>query len=106
MEYIDVDKALIPYFFEIDIKNEIYKIKIDYNNRHDFFTVDLFKDEKVIIVGEKLVYGKPLFLSSTYEKIPSTPIVPLDLTNQTNKITFENLNEQVFLFLIEEDGDD
>lgn len=103
MEYIDIDKSLIPYRFDITINDETFRFEIDYNSRFDFFTVNLFKNEEVIVLGEKLVYGKPLFLSSQYREVPKPYILPYDLTGQAERVTFENLNEQVFLFIVEGD---
>ena len=101
MKYIDIDKNLIPYEFEISLANELFKMKVNYNEEYDYFTLDLSKDDISIINGEKLVYGRPLFLASLDK--PKVDILPFDVTGTIERITFENLNEEVFLFLV---GDD
>lgn len=106
MEYIEIDRDMIPYKFDITLQNETYTFQVNYNTLKDFFTIDLYKNNEVIVLGEKLVYGKPLFISSRYKDIPKVNIVPLDLTGRVERITFENLNEEVFLFLIDGDKDE
>lgn len=100
MNYIDINKDLIPYKFDITLVGETYTFDVKYNTLKDYFTVDLYKNDEVIVLGEKLVYGKPLFLNSQHKDIPKVGILPLDLTNKTERITFENLNKEVFLFLV------
>lgn len=105
MEYIKIDKSLIPYKFDITLAGETYTFDVKYNALKDFFTIDLLKNDEVVVLGEKLIYGKPLFLSSQYKNVPKIDILPFDLANKTERITFENLNEQVFLFLVGEDDE-
>lgn len=100
MEYIEIDKDLIPYRFDITLKEETYTFDVNYNYLKDYFTIDLFKNGEIIVLGEKLIYGKPLFLSAQYRDIPKVEIIPLDLSNQTERITFENLNNEVFLYIV------
>lgn len=100
MKYINIDKNLIPYRFDISIENETFTFKVDYNSSKDFFTIDLFKNDEIIVVGEKLVYGKPLFTTSMYKNIPNVPIIPYDISENTERITYDNLNKDVFLYLV------
>lgn len=101
MDYINIDKSLIPYEFEIKIKDETYRFIVSYNSDYDFFTIDLYKGEEAIVIGEKVVYGRPLFVSALYRDIPKAYILPFDLAQKEDKVTFENFNEQVFLYLVE-----
>ncbi|MGJ0848194.1 phage baseplate plug family protein [Tissierella praeacuta] len=100
MKYIDINKDMIPYRFDITLADETYTFEVNYNALKDYFTIDLYKNDEVIVLGEKLVYGKPLFLSSQHKDIPKIDILPLDLANKTERITFENFNKEVFLFLV------
>ena len=100
MEYIEIDKNMIPYRFDITLEGETYTFQVNYNATHDFFTMDLYKNDEVIVLGEKLVYGKPLFMSAQHKDIPKTIIIPYDVSENTDRITFENLNEDVLLFLV------
>lgn len=100
LNYIDIDKDLIPYSFDITLEGETYTFEVNYNDLKDFFTINLLKNDEVIVLGEKLVYGKPLFLTSSHKDIPKIDIIPFDLSQQTERITFENFNKQVFLYLV------
>lgn len=105
MEYIKIDKSLIPYKFDITLAEETFTFAVKYNVLKDFFTIDLLKNDEIIVLGEKLIYGKPLFLSSQYKNVPKIDILPFDLANKTERITFENLNNEVFLFIVGEDDE-
>lgn len=103
MMYINIDKSLIPYKFDIKLFDETYTFEIFYNEKYDFFTINLYKNETLIVLGEKLVYGKPLFNSYNHLDIPKVSILPYDLSGNTDRVTYENFNEQVFLYLVEGD---
>lgn len=100
MEYIEIDKNMIPYRFDMTLSNETYTFEVYYNALKDYFTLNLLKGDKVIVLGEKVVYGRALFTTSKYRDIPKVKIIPLDLTGKTQRVTFENLNRDVFLFLV------
>lgn len=106
MKYIKIEKELIPYEFEVSLKGEMFKFEVNYNEDFDFFAIDLYKNDEIIILGEKLVYGRPLFLPCLHKDIPKAYILPYDISESVNRITFENLNEQVFLYLVEDDEDE
>lgn len=105
-EYIEVEKDLIPYEFEIELENQLFKLDIRYNETYDFFTVDLYKDEELIVAGEKLVYNVPLF-ESTYDPKthPANIIIPLDPSGIENRVSWDTLNKTVFL-CIDNGGDE
>ena len=101
IDYISIDKSLIPYAFDITLEEETYTFEVNYNNANDFFTINLLKNSVIIVLGEKLVYAKPLFLSAVHKDIPWPTIIPFDLSENTERITFENLSESVFLYILE-----
>lgn len=100
-EYIDIDKTEIPYSFEIELAGELFEFEINYNASFDFFTVDLFKNDGVLVVGEKLIINQPLFKNRVHNDLPKVQIIPLDRAQKETRITYDNLNETVFLFIIE-----
>lgn len=102
-EYIDIDKNEIPYAFEIDLADEVFEIEVNYNYAHDFFTIDLFKNGGSLVVGEKLILNRPLFRNRIDIQLPKVQIIPLDRANSATRITYENLNETVFLYVGETD---
>lgn len=107
MNFIDIAKSKIPYELEIALDGETFQFEIYYNSAGDFFTVNLSKDHKRIINGEKLVYGVPLFENLQYLGVPYTFIIPYDITRprlkHAERITWDNLNEDIFLYVITKD---
>lgn len=99
-EYIEIEKELIPYRFEIELGAELFETEINYNLQHDFFTLDLYKDDEVLVYGEKITYGVPLFSEVFDSRFPGPTIIPWDESGQEQRVTFENLNETVFLRLV------
>lgn len=93
-----ITKEMIPYTFNILLADELFTITVNYNEKHDLFTVALEKDEEVICYGEPIVYGMPLF-KDIYEagEYPAIEIIPIDESGEQNSVTFDNLNETVFL---------
>ncbi|MEA0552964.1 hypothetical protein U1P98_04470 [Lysinibacillus irui] len=102
-EYIEIDKGEIPYSFEIELAGEIFEFEVNYNQTHDFFTVDLFKDGGVLVIGEKLIINRPLFRNLVNIDLPKEQIIPKDRAGVADRITYDNLNETVFLYVGESD---
>jgi len=65
----------------------------------DFFTINLLRNEEYIVIGEKVVYARTLFLNQQHLDVPTTPIIPYDLALNESRITWENMNSTVFLWL-------
>jgi len=106
MEYIDIEKEQIPYRFDISIADEVFTFEVHYNAEYDFFTVDLERDGDVLAVGEKLVYGMPLFYDVMDNRFPKLPIVPYDESEISTAVTWETLGTSVFLYVIEGEDDE
>jgi hypothetical protein len=105
IEYIEIEKELIPYQFNIQLEGVTFTLGVNYNSEFDYFTLDLYQNGEVILYGEKVVYGKPLFTNFLHLNIPGELIVPLDLTEQETRVTYENLGEKVFLYVLEGEVD-
>lgn len=99
MKYIDIEKNSIPYTFEIVLAGETFQFTVNYNSFGDFFTVDLYKNNELVRMGEKIVYGLPLFENYEYLGVPRVVIMPYDTTGNALRISYENLNEDVFLYV-------
>lgn len=106
LDRIEITKSMIPYTFEISLADEIFEITVNYNYSANMFTLSLAKDGEIICAGEPIVYGVPLwkdvFICGKY---PEVDIVPLDESGNRSSVTFEGLNETVFL-TIDNAGDD
>ena len=97
---IEIKKSLIPYNFNILLAGEVFNIRVDYNKAADLFVLRLEKNGETICAGEPVIYGVPLwqdvFVSGKY---PVLVIVPLDEAQNMNAVTYDNLNETVFLII-------
>lgn len=104
MEYIPVDKENLPEMFDIDLADETFKLKFSYNETGDFFTVDLYRpteeeEDEEIILGEKLTLGKPLWSDFTDMSLPAPELIPMDLSGMETRVTWENFEKTVFLYI-------
>ena len=105
-DIIEINKGLIPYSFEILLGGEMFEIGVNYNNTAELFTLSLKKDGEVICAGEPVIYGQKLW-QSVYQPnmYPSVDIVPLDESGNVNAVTYDNLNETVFLTIDDGGGE-
>ena len=105
MNYIEIYKNEIPYDFETVLNNETFQFEVLYNSVGDYFTVNLFKDHNLVVYGEKMVYGVPMFDNLRHLNVPKVYLFPYDVTRARNKkadrISFKNLNEDVFLYVLD-----
>ena len=96
-EYIEIDTEQVPYRFQIVLGIEWFEMHVRYNELHDYFTVDLFKNGETLVYGEKITYGVPLFSDIYNAKFPGPTIIPLDPSGNERRVTYNNLNKTVFL---------
>lgn len=101
MKYIEIEKDQIPYEFELALDKGTFQFEINYNYLGDFFTVSLKKDHNLVASGCKLVYNVPLFDGLGYLDIPRVMIRPLDTTGVTQEANYDNLSEDVFLYVLD-----
>lgn len=95
MWYIEIDKDAIPYRFEMRLNGVTWAFEVRYNSEYDFFTIDIYRGEESIAVGEKIIYGLPLF----EEEMKPVRIVPLDFSGNADRVGWNELGETVFLYL-------
>ncbi|MCM3488774.1 hypothetical protein M3689_05565 [Alkalihalophilus marmarensis] len=95
---IPIQRENIPYRFEVEL-DDVFEFELHYNSEHDFFTVDLHKEGEVLIFGEKVVYGVPLFINYSDERFPQVTIIPTDKAGNEDRVTYDNLGHTVFLFV-------
>ena len=98
MNYIDINKSIVPYTFEMLLGDEVYKMRIDYNNTGAFFTLSLAKGDELICAGEPIIYGMPLFGDlKNRGGFPTVTITPIDESGSACMVTFDNLSRTVLL---------
>ena len=101
MKYIDIEKAKIPYSFELVLAGETFQFEVLYNVAGDFFTINLYKNHELVVYGEKIVYDVDLFDNLKHLQVPRVTIRPYDTTGLAERVTYENLNEDVFLYVLD-----
>lgn len=104
MEYIEIEKELVPYRFEVSLADTVFTFEVQYNSEYDFFTVDLERDGEVLVTAEKITYGVPLFSGIADERFPEVELFPFDESGSSEEVTWATFGETVFLYVL--DGDD
>ena len=98
MKFINIEKDLIPYTFNISLFGELFEFRVDYNNTADLFTISLYKNGVELCASEPIIYGVPLFNDIVNRgDFPLVLIIPLDLNGETTAVTYDNLSSTVFL---------
>jgi hypothetical protein len=98
--YIPINKNQVPYRFEIALGVELFTIEVRYNADFDFFTLDCFKGSEVLVYGEKIVYGVPLFVDVLDQRFPVLQIVPIDNAGAEERVGYDNIGQTVFLQVV------
>lgn len=97
-DYIEIEKDLLPYNFDIELAGEEFNIEIFYNKAADLFTATLMKGDEVLCYNEPIVYGVELFADVyTSDKFPMISIVPFDQSGEEKAVTYENFGTTVLL---------
>lgn len=93
---INID--MVPYMFNIRLPIKEYTLTINYNAKHDFYTVALSSNGVILSSGEPIVYGVPLF-RDIYRApdFPILSIVPFDESGEADRVGADNFNKTVFL---------
>ena len=105
--YIDVDTSKVPYTFSVKLGDRTFAFSIRYNEVGGFFTVDLSiaSTGEVLVYGDIVRYGRPLFNSVEDERFPVPVIMPLCLTgDEIDTITYDNFGTKVRLYLFDRPG--
>lgn len=96
--YIEINKSLLPYKFSVQL-DRLFAFTVYYNAEYDFFTVDLADEDGIIVKGEKVVYNRRMFEHLKHLGLPNIQIKPYDKAGKIDRVTFENMNEEVFLYV-------
>lgn len=113
MNFIEVYKEQVPYTMQIALPSRLkggngtrmYDFTIDYNNTHDFFTLTIEVDEKLLVLSEKMVLNRSLLEDYQDERLPSIDLVMRNRPGQRGEVNYENMGDTVLLMVEgEEDG--
>ena len=100
LEYLDINKALLPYKCDVLLGGELFTLQFNYNATAELFTVDLWRDGVLICAGEPIMYGFPMW-NDVYRAgtFPSVTIIPIDPSGKSNAVTYDNLGDTVLLLV-------
>lgn len=103
VDYIDIDESKVPYSFTIKLNDKTFNFTVKYNAAGEFFTVDLSDiNGEVLVFGEIVRYGRPLFNVVEDERFPIPVIIPLCITGEDiAEVTLENMGKEVRLYLFD-----
>lgn len=109
VKIIDMKPTEIPCRKKINIKDETFLLDVRYRAYDDRLIVDLYDEfENVLGVGEKLVFGVPIFYymlkdnkGNYNNKFPKQFIVPYSEEGKEKVINLENLGKEYFLALFD-----
>lgn len=111
ISYIPVTASDVPISFRMALDGRTYLFAFDYNEHFDFFTCTiatasvLEASNEVLVSGEPLRYGMPLFYASPDERLPSSLLIPLCLDgDDISRITYENFGKEVLLCIFGSEG--
>ena len=80
--YIDVDVNDLPDIFDINIVDEEYVIRVDYNSFADYYTITIQKDGETLLEQEPLILGQLVGIDIPDPRLPRVDIRVMDETNQ------------------------
>lgn len=92
------DTSAFPSSSDITIGTEQFTISLNYRHLTDTFYLDLYDDSgEPLILGEKLVYGMPLW-NINDARLPSTTLIVLDETGVESTVSYLNFQQDVFVY--------
>ena len=103
VEYIQIDKDKIPYTFSVKLDDKTFTFTIKYNDYGGFFTLDLYaSDGTLLVYGDVVRYGRPMFGSVEDERFPMPVIIPQCVSgDDISDVTWDNFGTDVKLYLHE-----
>lgn len=96
--YIDVDVNDLPDIFDINIVDEEYVIRVDYNSFADYYTITIQKDGETLLEQEPLILGQLVGIDIPDPRLPRVDIRVMDETNQARDAGKGNFGENVKLY--------
>lgn len=97
-DYLDFNFNDLPEVFDYTIDGNQYRFRLYYNDLDDSFHIDIWDQyDNPLVMGEKLVYGEPLWGSINDPRLPLVDLLPLDDDRQQSTVTALNFPSVVKL---------
>ena len=97
-DYIDIDVDDLPDIFDINIVDEEYVMRVDYNRFADFYTITIQKDGETLVEQEPLILGQLVGIDIPDPRLPRVDIRVMDETGQATDAGRGNFGESVRLY--------
>lgn len=97
-DYIDIDIDDLPDIFDINIVDEEYVMRVDYNRFADFYTITIQKDGETLVEQEPLILGQLVAIDIPDPRLPRVDIRVMDETGQATDAGRGNFGESVRLY--------
>lgn len=97
--YVPIDTNNLPDIFDINLADEDYTFRIDYNRVADYYTVTIIKDEQTILEQEPLLLGQLVGIDLPDSRLPRTDLRVMDETQQATDAGMGNFGNNVKLYL-------
>jgi len=93
-----VNKYDFPTMYEVTLGTRTFNFEFMYRESTGAFYVNLYdENEAPLVLGERLVYGQPLFALINDERLPDEDIIPMDESGHETGITWDNFGNTVFI---------
>ena len=97
--YIPVNIDDLPDIFDIELADEVYTLRVDYNRYSDFYTITIQKNGETLIAQEPLILGQLVGIDIPDNRLPRIDIRVMDETNKAEDAGQGNFGQDVKLYL-------
>lgn len=97
--YIPVNVDDLPDIFDIELADEVYTLRVDYNRYSDFYTITIKKNGKTLVAQEPLILGQLVGIDIPDNRLPRIDIRVMDETNKAEDAGQGNFGQDVKLYL-------
>ena len=78
--HIPVNVDDLPDIFDIELADEVYTLRIDYNRYSDYYTITIQKNGETLIAQEPLILGQLVGIDIPDNRLPRIDIRVMDET--------------------------
>lgn len=97
-DYVPIDVDDMPDIFDIQIVDELYTFRVDYNDFADYYTVTIQRDDVTLVQQEPLILGQLIAIDIPDKRLPRIDLRVMDETNQSTDAGQGNFGSNVKLY--------